>query len=142
MRIGPCVLIFKCSCILYIATNCNIVVFMTVCIYIYRYIHTTELCYSETNICHRSAQNSCYISVTKTNRLMVFSETIDVYCKNDSKTRIWVGGGSRCSDVDMGFKFRGSVLYKFLQLDGFKFRGSVLYKFLLLDGTRSPPPRW
>jgi len=30
-----------CSCILYIATNCNIVVFMTVCIY--RYIHTTAL---------------------------------------------------------------------------------------------------
>ena len=32
-----------CSCILYIATNCNIVVFMTVCIY--RYIHTTALYY-------------------------------------------------------------------------------------------------
>ena len=32
-----------CSCILYIATNCNIVVFMSVCIY--RYIHTTALCY-------------------------------------------------------------------------------------------------
>ena len=32
-----------CSCILYIATSCNIVVFMTVCIY--RYIHTTALYY-------------------------------------------------------------------------------------------------
>ena len=32
-----------CSCILYIATNCNIVVFMTVCIY--RYIHNAALCY-------------------------------------------------------------------------------------------------
>ena len=32
-----------CSCILYIASNCNIVVFMTVCIY--RYTHTTALCY-------------------------------------------------------------------------------------------------
>jgi len=30
-----------CSCILYIATNCNIIVFMTVCIY--RYINTTAL---------------------------------------------------------------------------------------------------
>jgi len=30
------------SCILYIATNCNIVVFMTVCIYID--IHTLQLC--------------------------------------------------------------------------------------------------
>ena len=30
-----------CSCILYIATNCNIVVFMTGCVY--RYIHTTAL---------------------------------------------------------------------------------------------------
>jgi len=28
-----------CSCILYIATNCNIVVFMTVHIYIYIYIY-------------------------------------------------------------------------------------------------------
>jgi len=31
-----------CSCILYIATNCNIVVFMTVCLY--RYIYTLQLC--------------------------------------------------------------------------------------------------
>jgi len=31
-----------CSCILYIATNSNIVVFMIVCIY--RYIHTLQLC--------------------------------------------------------------------------------------------------
>ena len=30
-----------CSCILYIATNCNIVMFMTVCIY--RYIYTLQL---------------------------------------------------------------------------------------------------
>ena len=34
-----------CSCVLYTATNCNVVVFMTGCIYIYRYIHTTALCY-------------------------------------------------------------------------------------------------
>ena len=34
---------WTCSCILYIATNCNIVVFMTVCIH--RYKHTTALYY-------------------------------------------------------------------------------------------------
>jgi len=32
-----------CNCILYIATDCNIVVFMTM--YIYRYTHTTALYY-------------------------------------------------------------------------------------------------
>ena len=35
--------LLPCSCILYMATNCNIVVFMTVCIY--RYTHTTALYY-------------------------------------------------------------------------------------------------
>jgi len=30
---------------LYIVTNCNIVVFMTVCTHIYKYIHATALCY-------------------------------------------------------------------------------------------------
>jgi len=39
-----CVVIWKGSnCILYTAMNCNIVVFMTVCIY--RYIHATALYY-------------------------------------------------------------------------------------------------
>jgi len=32
-----------CNCVLYIATNCNIVVFMTVCIY--RYTQATALYY-------------------------------------------------------------------------------------------------
>jgi len=35
----------KTCILLHIATNCNVVVFMTVCIY--RYIHTTALYYSK-----------------------------------------------------------------------------------------------
>jgi len=52
-----------CSCILYIATNCNILVFMTVCIY--KYIHTTALCYPKTLLSVHRVQLRIFMDLRK-----------------------------------------------------------------------------